>query len=521
MAERANALKSAAPMTDSDDDCRSECLESQKIDYRPTVDIPPFVQRSSPSNSDETKGAAEEGTSLERSRKGLPNQKPDTVLGDQVLIDYLDQTRRDISAFEWLEPLSSRVQQPPEDDPGRTKLNLKPPKEPLKEPQGPAPSSQKDLAESALRVLDVDLNDGGKLQLPQQDSKENRRLQPLDTTKRREAETEPTSPRLQPLLSRLTTHDTYRTVDDDIPNLKQFKISSEERLPALQPTPQTAAARSPENRQNLPSIHSAIGELPGVPPKEPSGIINSASPYAFPPASGPSPPLPRNDLAREPHLLSQFPPPQIPLSPYSHLSPASSKDMSNKSSPASQPSYWRPLKSDIHYATSSYETSPQAAKSPAVNYPTPTDQPGSERTSFSSSSQPNGATGIYKCSYPECSAPPFQTQYLLKYVILTLVRPGLFTHLISSSHANVHSEDRRHFCPVKGCPRGVGGKGFKRKNEMIRHGLVHNSPGYVCPFCPEQQHKYPRPDNLQRYGPILYIYDIILTGQTCSIPPRR
>lgn len=63
----------------------------------------------------------------------------------------------------------------------------------------------------------------------------------------------------------------------------------------------------------------------------------------------------------------------------------------------------------------------------------------------------------------------------------------------------MHSQDRPHFCPVEGCPRGVGGKGFKRKNEMMRHGLVHNSPGYVCPFCPDQQHKYPRPDNLQRY----------------------
>ncbi|RWA08023.1 hypothetical protein EKO27_g7094 [Xylaria grammica] len=30
---------------------------------------------------------------------------------------------------------------------------------------------------------------------------------------------------------------------------------------------------------------------------------------------------------------------------------------------------------------------------------------------------------------------------------------------------------------IKGCPRSEGGKGFKRKNEMIRHGLVHDSPG--------------------------------------------
>lgn len=67
-----------------------------------------------------------------------------------------------------------------------------------------------------------------------------------------------------------------------------------------------------------------------------------------------------------------------------------------------------------------------------------------------------------------------------------------------SSHANVHSQERPFFCRVKGCTRAEGGKGFKRKNEMIRHGLVHDSPGYVCPFCPDQQHRYPRPDNLQR-----------------------
>jgi hypothetical protein len=33
---------------------------------------------------------------------------------------------------------------------------------------------------------------------------------------------------------------------------------------------------------------------------------------------------------------------------------------------------------------------------------------------------------------------------------------------------------------------------------MIRHGIIHESPGYVCPFCPDREHKYPRPDNLQR-----------------------
>lgn len=96
-------------------------------------------------------------------------------------------------------------------------------------------------------------------------------------------------------------------------------------------------------------------------------------------------------------------------------------------------------------------------------------------------SMTNPQTGSFVCRFHGCTAAPFQTQYLL------------------NSHANVHSSARPHYCPVKGCPRSEGGKGFKRKNEMIRHGLVHDSPGYVCPFCPDREHKYPRPDNLQRH----------------------
>ncbi|KAI0390369.1 hypothetical protein F5Y17DRAFT_68987 [Xylariaceae sp. FL0594] len=103
-----------------------------------------------------------------------------------------------------------------------------------------------------------------------------------------------------------------------------------------------------------------------------------------------------------------------------------------------------------------------------------------DRMSSDSATIPSSAAQ-FVCKYQGCAAPPFQTQYLL------------------NSHANVHSSNRPHYCPVKGCPRSEGGKGFKRKNEMIRHGLVHDSPGYVCPFCPDREHKYPRPDNLQRH----------------------
>jgi hypothetical protein len=100
----------------------------------------------------------------------------------------------------------------------------------------------------------------------------------------------------------------------------------------------------------------------------------------------------------------------------------------------------------------------------------------------------NPQIGGFVCTYPGCTAQPFQTQYLL------------------NSHCNVHSSKTPHYCSVKGCPRSEGRKGFRRKGELIRHGLIHDSPGYVCPFCPDREHKYPRPDNLQR---LVFSYRII------------
>jgi len=56
---------------------------------------------------------------------------------------------------------------------------------------------------------------------------------------------------------------------------------------------------------------------------------------------------------------------------------------------------------------------------------------------------------------------------------------------------------------------------------MIRHGLVHQSPGYVCPFCADDGYKYPRPDLLQRYvkqgspNPYIYVANSFVLGM-CS-----
>ena len=128
------------------------------------------------------------------------------------------------------------------------------------------------------------------------------------------------------------------------------------------------------------------------------------------------------------------------------------------------------------YSSSGYSTPSGNVETPSTNHPTPTML--IDQMSIDGIIDPQ--IGGYKCTYPGCTAQPFQTQYLLH------------------SHANSHSSNRPHYCPVESCPRSEGGKGFKRKNEMIRHRLVHDCPGFVCPFCPDREHKYPRSNVLQR-----------------------
>lgn len=55
--------------------------------------------------------------------------------------------------------------------------------------------------------------------------------------------------------------------------------------------------------------------------------------------------------------------------------------------------------------------------------------------------------------------------------------------------------DAVYKCEVSGC-----GKSFKNKSTWTRHGLLHGSSVYGCPFCTDESYKYTRPDYLQRYG---------------------
>lgn len=237
------------------------------------------------------------------------------------------------------------------------------------------------------------------------------------------------------------------------PALAKFAIKSSEAdpeatLPAMQRSPsRSISASSPDQKQTLPSLETALGPI-----MEPSPAHFSAqSPHLSRPASS---------------RMNQFGP-----SPTSYSQSSPNSGMSPPGVPGHQHNFWRPGTRDGSISTPSEYTSAPASnstapssiltQSPATSYPTPAATV-SDQSRLNSQDdsmdiipqqlgmQPHGILPTFKCTVDGCSAPPFQTQYLL------------------NSHMNVHSESRPHFCPVKDCPRGPGGQGFKRKNEMIR-----------------------------------------------------
>ncbi|KAL8812493.1 MAG: hypothetical protein Q9223_000097 [Gallowayella weberi] len=277
------------------------------------------------------------------------------------------------------------------------------------------------------------------------------------------------------------------------PRLRQHMASQgSETLPAIQSATPSLSAKSPNGQQNLPSITAQLGRLvDGSSPND--GLPNRSSfPMAngiqSPPMSGISPRL--NHYPSPQSRLNSFPnpypaPQPSPTSTFSEVSPREPFRAGHDPTSMSPPGKPGPPYYTSARISQKDELTPQSAEAHSGfkgfgGGISPSGEPGRPILPPLHTTLPISG-GNFKCDYSGCTAAPFQTQYLL------------------NSHANVHSQVRPHYCPVKTCPRSEGGKGFKRKNEMIRHGLVHQSPGYVCPFCPEREHKYPRPDNLQRH----------------------
>ena len=242
------------------------------------------------------------------------------------------------------------------------------------------------------------------------------------------------------------------------PALAKFAIARNDAppdsiLPALQPKspPRSSPAGSPDQRQTLPNIKTAIGH-----------IKDSSFAYAMSPMSRPSP-VHLGPYAASPASYSAMsPPPPGPPSQYNWRTNARDSKTSSSSNYTSSSS------GTVSTPASSIHIPSPAASHPSTLASVPEQNgDGLRRDSMSDADSrseselladpladdPNSSrfvAGSYKCTYHSCTAIPFQTQYLL------------------NSHMNVHSNHRTHFCPVDGCTRGPGGQGFKRKNEMIR-----------------------------------------------------
>lgn len=245
------------------------------------------------------------------------------------------------------------------------------------------------------------------------------------------------------------------------PALAKFTITPAEgnpqQLPKMQTSPsQPLPGLSSPGKQTLPSLKTALTQFPdndGTPYSGPSSTLSRPSPGQYQHPFGPSPSTYSN-----PSPASAISPPRLPT----HLAyyRTSGQETSN-STPSDQ-------LSGVPSAGMSTPTSSYFGHSPANSVNTPAaimpdaesrnmadnlsaiSSTSSQVTDGSNQYNGNYGNGSFKCTFPGCNAPPFQTQYLL------------------NSHANVHSNTRPHFCPVQGCPRGPGGQGFKRKNEMIR-----------------------------------------------------
>lgn len=433
----------------------SPVLIATKVNTRPSpspeLDVP-LVQVSPPSNT--------------RSGKAKKRPKVRPSQGDAVLIGIMGNGRDpDIARDAGLRPLPSdedEVTSPGSDDDTDERERTSPSPDchlasigrKAEMPPSP-PNDLKMLADNALAALDLNrksVSDDGRTPTTAGDA---------DTEISRTM-VSPTSPTARP----------QTAVRNDRPH----PVYPTPYSPGSMYTPRTGSFASPTaslGHESLPPIQNASPRSESNAGISLPSLKDQLGPEALSPSFSHSPPGPGmlHGMSRLPSMSHASPPISphelIPRSPHQPIMPPGPY--------APWPPNGLSHRASIDY-TSGSTPSDQSASTPATSASV-TERMSIEGMAFANSPE----QGQYVCTVEGCKAPPFQTQYLL------------------NSHANVHSQSRPHYCPVKDCPRAEGGKGFKRKNEMIRHGLVHESPGYVCPFCPDREHRYPRPDNLQRY----------------------
>ena len=231
----------------------------------------------------------------------------------------------------------------------------------------------------------------------------------------------------------------YRKRDSDSaaisPMLRRFTIPNSERsptetLPAMQRSPPSSTSKSPNGQHSLPSLRAIQLEplLDGRSPKEnPPHVINRPP---FPLSNGIVNSPPTNSIAPRP---VQYPSPQTringhfnqhhphgqPSPAYSDASPRDSANMSPPGKPVHLQYYpgvrtpqseeLTPQSAESHLSTSSFSTAP----SPQSHHPD-IDQSRPILPPLSGMAGGPLMIGAFKCEHAGCTAPAFQTQYLLK-----------------------------------------------------------------------------------------------------------
>ena len=232
-----------------------------------------------------------------------------------------------------------------------------------------------------------------------------------------------------PVLPRITTN--YPAEERPMatsPSLRLYTISpsehlARETLPALQSPPQSSSVNSPTT--SLPPIKATFPEeLSETRLKDRPVWLNGASQL---PAATSSPSYSHSPLESGRRPPDHFLPPPLSVgNPYIQvISPASSQTLSAVSSaPSIAPSQQSPWhlssRSERSFTVSPGNSSSQMSETPSAGYSSPNEprhnvsieQKLSEEQKPKSREPPG--IGGFKCSFPGCTAAPFQTQYLLK-----------------------------------------------------------------------------------------------------------
>lgn len=205
----------------------------------------------------------------------------------------------------------------------------------------------------------------------------------------------------------------------------------------------TSSRHSPEYRQTLPPLEIALQ----------SGTVRTTLPEMSSTISRHSPNLQYHNQGLSPGLWSYSTPTQAQSPQRLPTNPAAWRMDSHGSNNSSNSGSYDQLSGRSSNSLSTPATGPSPP--PSSGQYSISDEDSLESESLTDAVCQDQLDLVpnplgYPCPWPGCNSPPFQTQYLL------------------NSHQNVHSNQRPHFCPVESCPRGPGGQGFKRKNEMIR-----------------------------------------------------